>query len=442
MSAKQPDANRWIALRQNGTALLDQVLVSSANFLTTWIIGRFGSDGELGLFLLGSTAVITVLSVLESLVCMPYIFLAHRQSPEKLSAYTGSSLLHVMALSVLAVFVLLLVALAGGERLAAGLPNILYVISFILPFHLLRMFLRRFHLSTFDMSGLLKYDALAFVAQLSILLLAWQQDWVRGTTGFLAIGAAGILVSLLWLKQSGAAYSLTNQVTSHFSENWKFGKSVLSAQLMWVLHLHAMIWMLTYSYDKQLAGQYGACMAVVMLVNPFVLGMLNVISPRVATSFATGGNPLVRAVVWRNLGFMVVVVTAALSALLLFGDSAVQFLFGAQYAGHQSVITFLAIAMIAETACKAPEHGLQAIHKPHCVAWINLVRLVVTLLLASQLVFTRGLLGAAMTLAFADTLAAILFCVVFHYQTAQSPLTPVDLNKNTPLSNHSGTGTP
>ena len=272
MSAKQPDANRWIALRQNGTALLDQVLVSSANFLTTWIIGRFGSDGELGLFLLGSTAVITVLSVLESLVCMPYIFLAHRQSPEKLPAYTGSSLLHVMALSVLAVFVLLLVALAGGERLATGLPNILYVISFILPFHLLRMFLRRFHLSTFDMSGLLKYDALAFVAQLSILLLAWQQDWVRGTTGFLAIGAAGILVSLLWLKQSGAAYSLTNQVTSHFSENWKFGKSVLSAQLMWVLHLHAMIWMLTYSYDKQLAGQYGACMAVVMLVNPFVSG--------------------------------------------------------------------------------------------------------------------------------------------------------------------------
>gem|GEM_PF-4488640 len=439
MPSIQSNTNRWVALRQNGASLIDQVLFSSASFITTWIIGRFGSDSELGLFLLGTSAVMTILCVLESLVCMPYIFLVHRQKPDQLPLYTGSSLLHVMVVALIASSVLTLGAFAGGQSLTVGLPTILYLISGILPFHLLRFFLRRFHLSSFNMRSLLAYDTLAFGIQVSILFLAWQQEKVSGLVGFLTIGAAGLIVSILWLWHNPAQYKFSSQAKKHFVENLIFGKSVLGAQLLWVVHIQALLWLITYCYSKELAGQYGACAAVVMLVNPFVLGMLNVISPRVASSFATDGNRAVRLVVWRNLCFMVVVVTITLGALLLFGDTVVQFLFGDTYAGHQSVITYLAIAMIAETACKAPEHGLQAIHRPGLVAWINAVRLLATLLMAALLVPTAGLVGAAMSLAAADWLAALLFCSVFHYQTMKVQAAPLDLRKSAPLPKKSGT---
>ena len=126
---------------------------------------------------------------------------------------------------------------------------------------------------------------------------------------------------------------------------------------------------------------------------------------------------MLRSVVWQNWWFMVGGVSLLFLGLALFGGSVVRMVFGPGFANHQLAVTLLAGAMLAETACKTPEHGLQAIGKPKLVALVNLVRLALTLVLAAVLVPRGKLAGAALTLVIADISAAILMGAIFINQT-------------------------
>lgn len=415
-----PETTNSIRLRNNALALLDQGLVSAASFAVTVCVGRYGSDSELGLFVLGTTLVVAVVSLHESLISMPYIFLASRT--RDMVTYTGSLVTHVAMLGIAAMAVLL-----GGSLLGQfvtfpdGLSLVLAAVALIIPFHLMRQFIRRFFFAKMDLWMLLAYDVPACLLQVILLFALGHFGGLFGATGHLAIGMVGVLMSVAWLVHFRDEYRIRwPQVLEDMRTNFSFGKYACASQFLWILHVQMLVWILTFANGTAVAGQFGACLSVTLLANPFVLGMLNIVSPRVVQGFAEGGNQRLRTVVWQNWWFMVGGVAILFVGLSLFGAELVEMLFGAGFANHQTTISLLAVSMLAETACKTPEHGLHAIGKPRLATLVNLVRLVATTICAIVLIPRFSLSGAALSLVISDAIAALLLGGVFLRETSES----------------------
>lgn len=415
-----PETTNSIRLRNNALALFDQGLVSAASFAVTVCVGRYGSDSELGLFVLGTTLVVAVVSLHESLISMPFIFLASQK--KDMVTFTGSLVAHVVMLGIAAMALLL-----GGSVLGQfvtfpdGLSLVLAAVGLIIPFHLMRQFVRRFFFARMDLLGLLAYDVPACVLQVALLFGLGHLGGLSGATGHLAIGLVGVLMSIVWLIHFRDEYRIRRpRVLEDLNANFAFGKYACGSQFLWILHVQMLVWILTFANGTAVAGQFGACLSVTLLANPFVLGMLNIVSPRVVRGFSEGGNRRLRKVVWQNWWFMVGGVAFLFAGLSMFGAELVEMLFGAGFANHQTTITLLAISMLAETACKTPEHGLHALGKPNLATVVNAVRLGITIACAIVLIPRYSLSGAALSLVIADTIAAVLLGGIFLRETSES----------------------
>src|SRR5438067_4849932 len=95
-------------------AVLDQAVVSGTSFLTTILLWRWCGPGELGVYSLGFTLLVTWGCVQESLIALPYTIYRHRPVLGTPEEYAGSVLVHQGLLSILA----LLVLAAGGAGLS------------------------------------------------------------------------------------------------------------------------------------------------------------------------------------------------------------------------------------------------------------------------------------------------------------------------------------
>jgi hypothetical protein len=97
------------ALHQGILPLADQAVASAANFLTGEILARTCSKEELGLHMLGFSLILPVTDLQTSLIATPYMIYAQRLKGLAHALYTGSSLIHQLALSLFT-----LLALAAG----------------------------------------------------------------------------------------------------------------------------------------------------------------------------------------------------------------------------------------------------------------------------------------------------------------------------------------
>src|SRR5688572_11745385 len=64
-------------LSSNSIALMDQAVVSGANFLTSVLVGRWCGLAELGAFALGCTVLVYALALQESFIASPYVVFVH-----------------------------------------------------------------------------------------------------------------------------------------------------------------------------------------------------------------------------------------------------------------------------------------------------------------------------------------------------------------------------
>lgn len=153
--------------RQGGLSLIDQAVVSITSFLTSVIVARATSREELGVYYLALTLVLFSRGVQMQIVSAPYMIYCHRKPGERLRSYTGSTLLHQLALSVASAIVFLGLGIAfwlGAEPAGVALP--VAILSAGLPLLLLREFCRNHALSHLRMAVAITLDVITAVLQL------------------------------------------------------------------------------------------------------------------------------------------------------------------------------------------------------------------------------------------------------------------------------------
>jgi O-antigen/teichoic acid export membrane protein len=419
--AKPGLAQRGLALwsttttRQGALSLVDQGVVSATNFLTGVIIARACSKEELGLYMLGFSLILLVTDLQMSLISTPYMVYAPRLKDEAHVLYTGSTLIHQLALCFLIVL-----ALTGGEIAIRhgvgprGLGPVLWALVAVATFIMLREYARRTCFACLKIKRALLFDTCIAVGQIGGLLLLAHFGLLSASRAYWLIGFACGVAVLGWLWSERSFYRLRiSESLADLKKNWIFGKWVFASGLVWAVGMNLYPWLLAAFHGTASAGVWAACLGVVALGNPVVTGAQNFLGPKIAHVYAQeGGTSLRRFVLRASVAFALPMSLFGL-AMMFGGGPLLTLLYGHQYVGNGLVVTILAFNLAVSAVAFAFSRALFAIERADLDFVVSFLALFIMVTLGLWLVRRLGPLGAAYGLLGANLATLVVRAGVF-----------------------------
>jgi O-antigen/teichoic acid export membrane protein len=405
MAAGWIAARRWLSAafgdttRKTLLALLAQAIVSGANFLTTVLIGRFCGLTELGLYSLAFAILLALAVVQEALIWSPYTVFCSRLKGDDKAAYAG----HALGLQGLSTGcgLALLVAVAAILSYGLGPPGlapVVWALAGMMPFFLLRQFVRRLWLADLAVGRVVRLDLAATGLQFGgFLLLIWAGKFSAAAAS-IVVGLAAAAPVLVWALQTDLSFSWRwSRLVPEVRRHWSFGRWICASQLTDIGQKYALHWLLAAVASAAATGLYAACTSVVILFNPILLGTGSVLIPLAARAHHHGGNREARRLVWRTSMVLSGTMLLLCGFLWVAGDPLVRLLYrGETGQSHQLLISLLSLAFLAHAISFASDIGLWVIERPDLNFKAGFVGLTVSLAVAAVLVGQWDVLGAAL----------------------------------------------
>lgn len=400
---------------RNGLALFDQALVSGTRFATTIVVGRVCGPDELGNYSLAFAFLILISCLQQALLGQPYTIYGNRLEGKRRAMLAGSVLVHYIILSILAMVGLSLVATVIWS--GVGPPqmfSVLLVLIAVNSFSLLWELGRWFAYAHLKLVKVVTMDFAVAVFQIGgILLLAWL-GWLNIRTAYLMIGVACGLVGISWLILNRKDFIIRRSaILKDWSRNWSLGWWLAASQVTGVVHGHAMNWMLALMVGTFATGVFVAGESIVLLSNPIILGIGNLLCAETAQAYARGGKAQVKKVTIRAAGLMIGAMALLYVVLVVASDRLIWLFYGAEYEGTGRFVVVLAACTFAWAITAAVGKGLLAIERSDIVFRGSLFGLVVTLALGLPMVASWETLGAAWALLCGSFASAALQTVAF-----------------------------
>ncbi len=376
--------------------LVDQGFVSAVRFATTVAIGRLCGAGELGTYALAFSLMLIAINVQDSLVLGPFVVYANRMKGARKARYAGSVLAEAVVLAVLAVFALAGVALAlQSVSLGSALGRTLAVLAVMIPCILLHHFGRRFAFAELDMRTAMFLDVSSGTIQLAGLAALALSGTLSATSAYAVVGIGCALPGLAWLTLRHRSFVVARQgMSSDVRKNWRLGRWMLASQVTTTIGSYASAWILALLLSVEVAGIFVACASIVCLTNPILLGLNNVLVPRVARAYGDGGCAEVRRVSRQSMFLLVGMTGLAAVGLTIFGHSILALLYGADYAAYSHVITLLALATLLNAARMSADQSLLALERSDLSFAVQVVGVGITCLACLLLIPRFGVYGA------------------------------------------------
>ena len=400
MQSIQAFVNRHFGLfaRLGGIAVFDQMVVSGTRFLATLLIGRYCGPEELGIYSLGFSLLVLIGVLQESLVCTPFTVL--RESGHKYSdrEYAGSVVIHHLFMTVLSIAILLLIALymVFWEPDAELLP-VVWVLIVIAPFFLLREFARRFYFAYTEMRSALVIDLTVAVTQLlglAALALMYKLD---AQSAYMLVGICCAIAGAIWLHHCRVRLEFSTPATIELArKHWHFGRWLVGSQAIQVFTMWSSYWLLALFLSTRDTGIFSACMNIVLLSNPIILGLGNILEPRLSSAYHRGGASELRRVVLKVTVLIGTAMSGFFVFMALFGD----FLVGLFYAnpvyqGYQHMISILALSFVLSSMGMTVSMALRPLQRTGIAFSLRVLDLVVMLTALVPLINAWGLTGGA-----------------------------------------------
>ena len=387
-------------LHQGFFSLADQAVASATNFLTGIIIARSCSKEELGLYMLGFSVILLVNDLQTSLIATPYMIYAPRLKGRAHALYTGSSLIHQLALSLFTVVALVCgaaaVTMGVGPR---GIGPVLWALCAVSTLTMLREYARRVSFARLKIMTAFFLDSLVAAVQISGLLLLAHSGRLSASRAYWVVGLACGVAVAAWLWLNRKVYDpRMDQALSDFKKNWLLGKWVFASGLVVAVTMNLYPWFIAYFHGTASAGVWAACLGVVSVGNPALLGIQNLVGPKIAHSYAAAGPKAFRRLVLKITAAVAVAMSLLCLALIIWGDRLIALLYGHDYAGNAVVVTILALNTLVIATAFPITRALYAIGRADLDFLGNLAGVFIMLSAGLWLVRVIGMPGAALGL--------------------------------------------
>ncbi len=397
------------ALGQSMLSLADQAVASIANFATGVIVARGCTKEGFGLYMLGLTVILLVTDLQGSLIATPYMVYAPRLEGARRVEYTGSTLLHQLMLSLLTVVVLAVAAVGTMFGLGPrGLKPVMWALAGTVAIIMLREFARRICFARLEMRTALVLDTACAVLQLGSLALLARFGLLTTPRVFGVMGVVCGLVVALWLWWERQAFQpQLARAIEDLRRNWMVGKWVFGSGLLWTASTNIYPWLLASFHGTAAAGVFAACLGVVSASNPILLGVQNLVGPRVAHEYAAHGPAALRRLVLRISVALAVPVSLITVALMVWGDRLIGLLYGHRYAGNSTVVKLLALNLLVTALAFAYSRALFAVERADLDFVLNVATVVIMATAGAWLVRAWGPSGAALGLLLANAVTSM-----------------------------------
>ena len=395
-----PMSLKRVILEQKDALLciIDQGIVSVASFATSVLVGR-NAPQELGVYYIVLSIVYFIRGIQQQMISTPYTIFHHKYQNGGLDSYRGSCLIQQFGLTTLASLFLLGTAIAASLGwLESPIVSPLIVLLFLLPALLMREVVRQYCFAHQENVSVLAIDSVISALQIGCIVVLGYFGFLTGVNAWIVIGLASFVTLTLWYIQNGPKISFEkSRLGTDWNQNWGFGKCAVGGQVIGSLPTYCIPLLLAAVAGVESAGFFAAVVTLVGVANIFNTGMANFLTPRAARVYAEeGAQGLRRVIIFASLVFLVAV--GAFCALLaLFGEPIAVELFGDQYAGLQTAITIMAIAILCDSFDIVASSGLFVLEKIKANFWIDVVLMIVSVTAAVLLVLPFGFIGAVWT---------------------------------------------
>lgn len=340
-------------------ALAGQGVLSITRFFSKMVVGGrfgsgesgYGSEAELAYYDAAFGIMLLILALHEAFVTTPLTFFNHREKKAGEQTFAGKMLCLSLMFSAIALIVMLVVT--GYQFAFTGISEgflwAMIGLTLLLPIQVVKEFSRRWLFANLQIRQATILE-LGFAASFLILIgLLIYLAQINAATVFGMTLIANVICLIGWWIFFGNSFALTKVgLSAQAVDNFRYGKWIAGENVCSVAMMYFSQWFLISRIGEIGAGVYSACLTIVFLANPFLLGVSSVFAPQVAKVFNKQGWRGMFPILLSYSGFVVVVLAGFSAALFFMGESLTTLAFGEKYSeyfvannGGSNTITFL-----------------------------------------------------------------------------------------------------
>lgn len=334
--------------------VIDQGVVSLANFATPVLVGRFAGQQQLGYYTLGLSVYLVGFALARSLLWTPYTKHAATTPADELPRYTGSVTAHLAAYATVTS---VLIAVAGAVAALLGHPSVamlLLVVAMATVAMLLREHVRRLTMAKLDFTSVLAFDIVVAVAQVAIMVWVALSGRMSAANAFLALTTTGAL-AIGWMLLHRDRFRLDgSRVRSDWLMNWSLSKWLAAAASFVTLGNQGYRWALPVLAGITELGRLGAAQVMIQITNPVIIGISNFLAPLTAKVLTERGERALYETTRRISLAMLAGIGAFLAVVAAVGVPLIELLLGEASAGVTTVLVVLLTAGAMSEALLIP----------------------------------------------------------------------------------------
>lgn len=409
---------QFVRSRRNQT-ILDQVIVSGANFLSGVILVRGLGLGQFGQFTIAYAVLLLANSLQLSFISSPMITLGSlcptkAEQRHFVRGMFGVQLCFCAITAVATVAAgITYIVLYGDLSLARVIP----AFSASVVLFVAQDWLRRYYFTVGKAAASIWNDGISYLGQVILLcLLLWMQRltiesafWTIALTSGVAF-AAGILAEHLGctLAETSEAFHQSRGISIDLG---------IASQLQWLVYQGAMLVGASVA-GVQAAGGVRATQNVVGPVNVVYQAMENIVPIRTAEEMRRGGIQRAAAFLFRFglTGF--VVLLAAFSAVSLISDRFLVFFYGRQLRAFAGVLNLQMLYFLLAWPVRQFIFLFRTIKNTRPILISSIVAAVISLSLVYPMVRRVGALGIVIA-AVAGQIGNLLYLILAWVRVAQ-----------------------
>ena len=388
--------------------LLDQGVLSLANFFSGVIIGRICTKEQFGLYLLGFTIINFLMDLQGSFITTPFTIFAPRLQGVEKKQYLGSTFIHQLTMSIVASVLLILAALFIPHHFfPQGFVPVVWSLVLVIPLILLRDYIRRICFALLEMKSAFMLDLAVSILQIAGLFVLVRQEILSAPAALIAIGISSGAVGGSWIYlQRGTLILHLRRAKDDLKQNFLSGKWIYASGLLWSLITYIYPWMLTRFHGTAATGIWAAGLGVVALCNPLYLGMQNFITPRISHAFAGGGKSGLRKYLFKATVLFGGAIFICSLILMFSGNFLLVIFYGDKYAGYHLLVTILALNLLLVAIGFSFSRALFVLEKARVDFRINFFSLLLLLTAGIWLIKSYGAVGTALGLTIGNAMTA------------------------------------
>jgi O-antigen/teichoic acid export membrane protein len=388
-----------------GWALIDQGVVSAANFFTIYLFARNLGTSDFGAFMLAHTGLLLLTSMQSAFLIQPHNVLGAPLPQSEYQRFTGAlALMQVVSCAVVCA-VLGVIGWFVGRVYSPAAGGILIALAVAAVPWMAQEFVRRVLYTRSESRAAAQNDALTYGLQLlGAIMLAWLwADRASPEAALAVLGGsslAGVLMGLWQLRGhvrfgrgSLASFART------WNEVWNYGKWLIGQNTLVWFGGQGHTWIVGLLLGAEQVGLYRAAIHLANVMNVVRQATISYLPSRGSLAYHRGGATGLAQWVKKTWWMLVAALLPFCIVLVGFPGWVLSIAYGERYASADLAL-ILALSTIAQCVLfsKFPfDIGMLALRDTKAIFYVHLIPVILLFTSGVAFVYFLGILGVPLS---------------------------------------------